>query len=157
MAAGADEGVLRPRRPCVRVVRQAKRPELPVRLTGEEHIAIGNDVFIGAGSWLQVLGAPAGDSPVIVVGDGTAIAGGCVLSAAHSLRLGRQVLIARNVYISDHVHAFDDTAQAVLKQGITGIGGVEIGDGAWLGAERRRHSGRPGGPRSGGRGELRRP
>jgi lipopolysaccharide O-acetyltransferase len=106
--------------------------ELPVRLTGEEHIAVGDDVFIGGGSWLQVLGTPS-DSPVIVVGDGTAIAGGCVLSAAHSLRLGRQVLIARNVYISDHVHAFENTDQAVLKQGITGIGGVEIGDGAWLG------------------------
>jgi acetyltransferase-like isoleucine patch superfamily enzyme len=106
--------------------------ELPLRLTGEEHIAIGDDVFIGAGSWLQVLG-PSHDGPVIVVGDGTAIAGSCVLSAAHSVRLGRQVLIARNVYISDHLHAYDDTDRAVLEQGITGVRGVEICDGAWLG------------------------
>jgi lipopolysaccharide O-acetyltransferase len=106
--------------------------ELPLRLTGEQHIAIGDDVFVGAGSWLQVLGTTH-DEPAIVVGDGTAIAGSCVLSAVHSVRLGRQVLIARNVYISDHLHAYEDTDRAVLKQGITGVRGVEIGDGAWLG------------------------
>ncbi len=50
-----------------------------------------------------------------------------------SLRLGRRVLLARNVYIADHAHAFDDPARAVLDQGISRIAPVEIGDGAWLG------------------------
>ena len=107
--------------------------ERPLRLGGEGRIAIGSDVYVGAGSWLQVLDEPGGDHVALEVGDGTSIAGGCVLSAASSVRLGRRVLIARNVYISDHIHAYDDTTTAVLDQGIARVEPVEIGDGAWLG------------------------
>src|SRR5712691_6120366 len=102
--------------------------QLPVRLRGERRIALGSDVFIGAGSWLQALGAGR-----LEVGDGTSIAGGCVLSAAVSIRLGRKVLVARNVYVSDHVHAFEDPELAVLDQGLARLEPVEIRDGAWLG------------------------
>jgi lipopolysaccharide O-acetyltransferase len=104
----------------------------PVRLQGEERIAIGRGVFVGAGSWLQVLDGC--DSRVaIAIGDGVSIAGGCVISSAQSVSLGREVLLARNVYIADHQHAFGDPDRAVLAQGIERIEPVEIGDGAWLG------------------------
>src|SRR2546430_4722660 len=69
---------------------------LPVRLVGEERIAIGDDVYVGAGSWLQTLEGP-GHEGKLVVGDGTNIAGSCVLSAAKSVRLGRKELLARDV------------------------------------------------------------
>jgi acetyltransferase-like isoleucine patch superfamily enzyme len=106
--------------------------EPPVRLQGEGRIAIGDDVYVGAQSWLQVLDGP--DRGVALsIGDGTSIAGSCVLSAAASIRLGRKVLLARNVYIADHSHAFADTTRAVLDQGVTKVEPVEIGDGAWLG------------------------
>jgi acetyltransferase-like isoleucine patch superfamily enzyme len=105
--------------------------QLPIRLTGEGRIAIGSGVFIGSGSWLQVLG---GEGQVALsIGDGTSVSGNCVLSAAQSIRLGKKVLLARNVYIADHMHAFDDRTRAVLDQGITRVAPVEIGDGAWLG------------------------
>ena len=103
----------------------------PIRLSGEGRISIGNDVYVGAGSWLQVLGP--GDDVALEIGDGTSIVGDCVLSAVCSLTLGRKVLIARNVYIADHSHAFQDPFRAVLDQGIDRIAPVEIGDGAWLG------------------------
>ena len=106
--------------------------QLPIRLNGVDRIAIGSDVFVGAGSWLQVLDEATADV-ALTIGDGTSIAGNCVLSATHSVRLGRKVLLARNVYIADHRHAFADSVQAVLDQGVTQIAPVEIGDGAWLG------------------------
>ena len=105
--------------------------EPPLRLGGESRISIGANVYVGAGSWLQVLGA--GHSVALQLGDGTSIAGGCVLSAASSIRLGRKVLLARNVYVADHSHAFTDTKRAVLDQGLDRVAPVEIGDGAWLG------------------------
>jgi acetyltransferase-like isoleucine patch superfamily enzyme len=104
----------------------------PIRLAGEGRIAVGSDVFVGAGSWLQVLGGETEDV-ALSIGDGTSIAGNCVLSAASSIRLGRRVLIARGVYVSDHIHAYEDPSQAVLDQGIERVEPVEIGDGAWLG------------------------
>lgn len=104
----------------------------PVRLTGERRIAIGDGVFVGAGSWLQVLEGKD-EHVALEMGDGTSIAGNCVVSAARSVRIGARVLIARGVYISDHSHAFEDTGRAVLDQGVTRVEPVEVCDGAWLG------------------------
>ena len=102
--------------------------QMPARLVGERRISLGSNIFIGAGSWLQALGDGR-----VEVGDGTSIAGGCVLSAATSVRLGRKVLIARNVYVSDHIHAYGNPERAVLDQGLTRLQPVVIEDGAWLG------------------------
>ena len=107
--------------------------EVPVRLSGEAGIAIGDDVFVGAGCWLQAIADDTGRIGEVVIGDGTNIAGGCVVSAARMIRVGERVLIARNVYISDHAHAFGDPRRAILAQGISQIGAVEIADGAWIG------------------------
>ena len=106
--------------------------QTPIRVSGEERIAIGDDVFVGAGSWLQVIRGH-GEGVALEIGDGTNIVGACVLSAVRSVRIGRDVLMARNVYIADHMHAFNDVGRPVIKQGITRIAPVEIGDGAWLG------------------------
>lgn len=81
----------------------------PIRLSGEEQIAIGDHVFIGPGSSLQTL--PDGENtPVAVsIGNGTSVAGGCAISAVRSVQLEENVLLARNVYISDHMgdHGLD--------------------------------------------------
>lgn len=103
----------------------------PLRISGEHRIVIGDDVFIGSGSWLQVIGD--GDGVALSVGSGTSIVGGCVLSAVESIRIGRKVLMAKNVYVSDHMHGFEELERPVLEQGVDRIGPVEIGDGAWLG------------------------
>jgi lipopolysaccharide O-acetyltransferase len=105
--------------------------ELPIRLGGVESIAIGSGVFVGANSWLQAHDPEAGLTR-LEIGDGTSITGNCVLSAAERVRLGRKVLLARNVYISDHVHSYMDPTRAVMDQGIERVAAVEIGDGAWL-------------------------
>jgi acetyltransferase-like isoleucine patch superfamily enzyme len=104
--------------------------ETPLRMSGEARIAVGSNVFVGAGSWLQAIG----DGPVALeIGDGTSMSGMCVLSAAQSIRVGRSVLFARNVYVSDHNHAFGDLEVPVVEQGISDPRPVAIGDGAWLG------------------------
>ena len=103
----------------------------PVRLAGEARIAVGSDVWIGPGSWLQSLSET--DGIALSIGDGTSISGNVVISAARSVRLGKKVLLARGVYISDHIHNYGDTTKAVLDQGIGRVEPVEIGDGAWLG------------------------
>lgn len=104
--------------------------QLPVRLAGEAHIAVGDDVFVGAGSWLQAIGDPSGVA--LELGDGTSMSGLCVVSAVERVRLGRGVLFARNVYVADHRHAYggDD---AIQDQGVEQVAPVDIGDGAWLG------------------------
>jgi acetyltransferase-like isoleucine patch superfamily enzyme len=105
--------------------------QLPVRLDGEDRIAVGERVFVGSASWLQVVG----DDPTarLTIGDGTALSGHAVLSCARSLTIGRRVLMARGVYVADHGHAFQDLERPVIEQGLADVAPVEIADGAWLG------------------------
>ena len=106
----------------------------PVRIVGEEMIWIGAGTFIGSNSWLQALNPlDEPDRVRLHVGDGTSIAGHCVISAVEQVTIGRSVLLARNVYVSDHSHAFDDRSLPVLEQGVADVAPVEIADGAWLG------------------------
>jgi acetyltransferase-like isoleucine patch superfamily enzyme/acyl carrier protein len=107
--------------------------QLPIRLSGQHRIAIGSNGFVGANSWLQVLEEDGADQIAISIGDGVSIAGLCVLSAVGSIRIGHNVSFARNVYIADHTHLYDDPSSPVLEQGVTASEPVEIGDGAWLG------------------------
>jgi acetyltransferase-like isoleucine patch superfamily enzyme len=108
--------------------------ELPIRLSGEAHIEIGADVFIGRHCWLQVISSsePVGDT-VISIGDRTSISGFCTVTAAQSVVIEPGVLMARYVYISDHSHAYASREYPVKDQGITGVAPVRVREGAWLG------------------------
>jgi acetyltransferase-like isoleucine patch superfamily enzyme len=105
----------------------------PVDVRGARRIALGAHVWIGPGSWLYAMPEQDGAEPVLIVGDGVRISGGCVLSAVLSVRLGRDVLLARNVYVSDHAHAYQDVTRPVRVQGVADRRPVTIGEGAWLG------------------------
>jgi acetyltransferase-like isoleucine patch superfamily enzyme len=101
---------------------------LPVRVYGERSISVGRDVVIGEGSWLQTLG-----DGVIEIGDGCRFSGYLVMSAANSIVLEPDVLIARNVHILDHIHRFDLINVPIHGQHITTPRPVRIGAGSWLG------------------------
>lgn len=105
----------------------------PIRLDGEERIAIGDQVFVGPGSWLQTL--PDGDntSVAVSIGEGSSFAGACVISAVRNVTLEDHVLLARNVYISDHAHKYSDIDIPIKAQGLNKIEPVLIKRGAWLG------------------------
>jgi acetyltransferase-like isoleucine patch superfamily enzyme len=105
------------------------RLSLPIQLEGTRRIAVGNHVYLGPGCWL-LTHEPGGH---LEIGDGTSIAGYCVLSAAMSVHIGRKVLFARNVYIADHRHGFERDEVPVLEQEIADMRPVVVEDGAWLG------------------------
>jgi acetyltransferase-like isoleucine patch superfamily enzyme len=105
----------------------------PIRLDGERRIAIGNGVFLGSGCWLQALPDGENNTVAISIGNGTSIAGSCVISAVRSVLLEEHVLLARNVYISDHIHEYEKTDLPILAQGVSKVKPVRIKRGAWLG------------------------
>lgn len=99
----------------------------PLRLVGERDLTIGEEVWFGTGCWLNAIGG------TIVIGDGCRFSGDVTISAAASVILGRDVLVARGVHIGDHDHAWEDAEQPVIHQGITNVAPVTVGEGAWLG------------------------
>jgi acetyltransferase-like isoleucine patch superfamily enzyme len=106
---------------------------LPLRLDGEERIAVGEHVFIGPNSWLQTLADGQNHSIAIYIGSGTSAVGSCTISAVRNVILEENVLLAANVYISDHIHKYSDTELPVMHQGVDKIQPVLIKRGAWLG------------------------
>jgi len=105
------------------------RVSMPIQVHGAKRITIGAGVYFGPGCWL-LTHEPAGR---LTVGEGTSIAGYCVLSAALEIEIGRKVLFARNVYVADHRHGFEQRDVPVLDQHLTDLRPVRVEDGAWLG------------------------
>ena len=108
---------------------------LPVRLGGESRIQVGDDVFVGHHSWLQVLdGAETPlDGAVLSIGDRTSISGFCTITAVCEVIIEPDVLIGRYVHISDHSHNYSDMSLPIKDQGVTAASPVRIGRGAWIG------------------------
>ena len=67
------------------------------------------------------------------IGSGTSMAGACVISVVCSIVIEEDVLMARNVYISDHIHRYSDRNRPIVLQGVDKIRPVRIRRGAWLG------------------------
>jgi acetyltransferase-like isoleucine patch superfamily enzyme len=103
--------------------------EMPVLIHGAGRISIGCNVFIGSDSWLHTRGTHS----LLEIGDNTRMSGHCVISAVEHVRIGRAVLLGRDVYIADHNHGTSDPDLPIVDQELEGIRPVVIGDGAWLG------------------------
>ena len=107
---------------------------LPIRLGGADRVEIGDRVYVGAGCWIESL---ADDDftgvPVISIGSGTSFSGYCTVTAVSRVSIGKNVLIARHVHISDHFHAFHDPVVPVKEQGVDRIADVVVKEGAWIG------------------------
>ncbi len=101
----------------------------PLEVYGPQHVSLGERVHVGAGSWFYV----ANEHARLEIGDGTRMSGLCVLSAAQHVRLGRDVLLGRNVYIADHIHGVARPDVPVFEQELEKIEPIDIGDRAWLG------------------------
>lgn len=101
----------------------------PIEIYGPRRISIGAHVHVGPGSWLYT----ANEHARLEIGERTRMSGLCVLSAAQRVRLGRAVLLGRNVYIADHTHGVARAGVPVFEQELERVMPVEIGDGAWLG------------------------
>lgn len=106
----------------------------PFRSSNLGGISLGEGVIINQDCWILTVGQPRSDRlPKLEIGPHCEVGMGATISAAHSIVLGGHVLLARNVYISDHGHAYEDISRPVTQQGISAPAPVAIGSGCWLG------------------------
>lgn len=106
----------------------------PFRYHGLNQISVGEKVIINRDCWIQVLGGRGDDkSAKIVIAAHAGIGMGATISAAQQVTIGEYVLLARNVYISDHAHAYGNPDVPIMHQGVDGIAPVTIGRNTWLG------------------------
>ncbi len=106
----------------------------PCKFLNGKRISIGNGVTIDSNAWIQVLpDQPLGNHPIIVIKDHASIGMGATISAIKSIVIEEYVLCARNVYISDHGHAFSDITVPIALQKMSEGSEVVIGAHSWLG------------------------
>lgn len=95
---------------------------------GAGAISVGKGVHIRSGCWIQTY-----DKGEIRIGDKTLIGFRCKITARNKISIGKNVLFADNVYITDFDHVYKDTALPVRDQKWTDGEVVIIEDDVWLG------------------------
>ena len=104
----------------------------PLRINGYENIYIGKKVGIHNQGWLAARGL-TGCHPILQIGDGTTIGDFSHIFATRKICIGKNVLIANFVYISDNVHGYEDVDKPIIRQPIIQKNDVFIGDDSWIG------------------------
>lgn len=105
----------------------------PLRIDGPENISIGKHVTVKYKTWLASMPQTDTQQSNLVIEDGSIIGNFNHIFATHEIRIGKRVLIADKVYISDNVHTYIDPGTPVMDQPIKQLNKVSIGDGTWIG------------------------
>jgi acetyltransferase-like isoleucine patch superfamily enzyme len=116
-------------KPFLKKLGAGSRIVSPLKIKGLNRISINESVIINPLVWLQVE-HPEGS---LQIDSGTVLGHMNHIVALKSVHIGKNVLIADKVYISDNLHGYEDVLVPIIHQPIKQIGTVVIGDGSWLG------------------------
>ena len=90
---------------------------------------IGDNTFLGP--VIQYAGIAY--NPKIIIGEGTWVGKNCSIAAIDRVEIGKHVLFAGHVHITDHSHGYEDIEQPIAPQRLICKGPVMIEDDCWLG------------------------
>lgn len=93
------------------------------------NVGIADNVFFGP--IVEYAGIPY--NPEIRIGDGTWIGKNCSIASIDRVQIGKNVLFAGQVHITDHSHGYEDINIPVAQQPLLSKGPVIIDDYCWLG------------------------
>lgn len=103
------------------------------KVDGHARIFIGSKVYINDKGWLACEPLTGDANAKLIIGDGTYIGRFSHIYATSKIEIGKKVLMADKVYISDNQHSYENIELPVIDQPIKQTNPVIIGDGAWLG------------------------
>ena len=93
------------------------------------NVGIGKNTYIGP--IVEYAGIPYNSK--IIIGDGTWVGNNCSIAAINKVQIGKHVLFAGHVHISDHSHGYEDISRPISPQTLISKGPVIIEDDCWLG------------------------
>lgn len=103
-------------------------------IRGIARMKFQKNVVIQKDCWLNIAFDSPVPGPMIAIDEGTNIGRRCTISAANRIIIGKNVLIAPNVLITDHYHEYRHIGIPIMYQGITTHEDqVMIGDESWIG------------------------
>lgn len=105
----------------------------PLQIIGKKYIHLEDNVYVASCVNLICIEAINGLIPYLTVGEGTSIGNSNHIVVTGKMVIGRNVLTADRVYISDNIHKYEDIDMPIKDQGIIHKKDVVIGDGTWIG------------------------
>jgi acetyltransferase-like isoleucine patch superfamily enzyme len=99
---------------------------------GGENIQVKPGVMIWDYTWIAAL-SPVKTDVKLIIGEGTTIGRFNHIYATKRVEIGKNVLTADKVYISDSLHEYTNITIPIKKQPIKQLNEVYIGDGCWIG------------------------
>jgi len=103
------------------------------KIDGHSRIFIGSNVYINDKAWLACEPLTGDVNAKLSIGDGTYIGRFSHIYATSKIEIGKKVLMADKVYLSDNLHGYQNIELPVIYQAIQQTNPVIIKDGAWLG------------------------
>jgi acetyltransferase-like isoleucine patch superfamily enzyme len=100
------------------------------------HIRLGNRVEIGRQTWFFTWSTPGmegNDDVKIIIDDNCRLAERCTITAGNSIHLESDVVLASDVLVMDHAHAYEDVSTPIREQGTTRGGKIRISAGCRIG------------------------
>ena len=106
--------------------------ECGCRLERPDCIAVGKNVKIGSGVWLNAEDWRNDGGASLQIGDGTVISRYTHINAFKDVVIESDVLIGEGVYIGDTEHISDDMDRPIIKQGWQFKGPVRLKSGCYI-------------------------
>lgn len=109
--------------------------------TNAEFISIGRNVNIGSFSWIAVsIGfrehkSKSKNKIRLSIGNNVDVGNNVFMVANNNLQIGNNVIISSYVYISDHMHSYEDVNKTLFEQPLTEGGYVIVEDNVFIGTK----------------------
>lgn len=104
-----------------------------LRIDGKENISIHKGVIIQKMTWIAAMPITKAEKCHLSIGEGTIIGHFNHIFATGEIEIGKNVLTADKVFISDNQHDYSHINIPILAQGIIQLSKINIGDGSWIG------------------------
>lgn len=111
---------------------KGSRIVFPLMIQNARRIEIGDFVRIQNKAWLIALKIDD-HIPRLIIGDNTRIEHFLHIVCVREVHIGKNVLIAPSVFISDNIHRYEDPELPVRTQSLEFKGSVSIGDDSFIG------------------------
>lgn len=105
----------------------------PLKIEGYNNITIGNNVRIGYKSRISALKFTGEKNISLNIEDNSCLGNFNHIICSKGIHIGKKVMTADRVYITDNMHSYMDIDMPILDQPIKQLDEVTIGDGSWIG------------------------
>jgi len=115
--------------PSARIIRQ------PTRIRGYANMHMGKNFTTGQYCRIEAADATAADGPTLIFGDNVQINDRCHIGSVTRITIGNNVLIASDVFITDHDHGSVSRSVLEIAPALRELVSrpVIIGDNVWIG------------------------